>query len=68
MPLYEYRCRDCEHFFEVLQGLGESGEHLACPRCEAVGVERQLSTFAGMTASSSSAESCSTAGCDSPFT
>ncbi|HEV8629788.1 MAG TPA: zinc ribbon domain-containing protein [Thermoanaerobaculia bacterium] len=46
MPLYEYRCRDCEERFEVLQRLGETGEGLLCPRCGAGRPDRLLSTFA----------------------
>ncbi len=51
MPLYEYTCRGCGHGFEVLQRMGETGEQLRCPACGAVGAQRQLSTFAGRTAS-----------------
>ena len=47
MPLYEYVCRDCGHAFEVLQRMGEGGEDLDCPRCQAPRPEKQLSTFAG---------------------
>ena len=47
MPLYEYICRDCGKAFEVLQRMGEGGDRLRCPRCGAVGADRQLSTFAG---------------------
>ena len=69
MPLYEYRCRECAALFEVLQGMGEGSDGLSCPQCCSDGVERQLSTFAGMTAAASSAATAgSTSGCGSPFT
>ena len=69
MPLYEYRCLNCDERFEVLQRMGEGSEGISCPSCRAPSIERQLSTFAGMTASSSaSAEACATPGCGSPFT
>ena len=29
MPLYEYRCDDCDHRFEVLQRLGGTGTGVA---------------------------------------
>jgi putative FmdB family regulatory protein len=54
MPIYEYRCADCSHRFEILQRMGENGDGLACPECGARKVEKQLSTFAAATASSSS--------------
>jgi putative FmdB family regulatory protein len=46
MPLYEYRCRDCGHRFEILQRLGQGAEGLACPRCGADQLDKQYSTFA----------------------
>ncbi|HVT59529.1 MAG TPA: zinc ribbon domain-containing protein [Thermoanaerobaculia bacterium] len=61
MPLYEYRCRDCGHRFEILQSLGEGAAGLACPRCRAAALDKQFSTFA--TASGSAAAETA-AGCD----
>ena len=52
MPLYEYRCRECDHRFEVLQASGEGGETLHCPRCEAEEPQKEFSTFSGHTSSS----------------
>lgn len=49
MPLYEYRCRDCGHRFEILQRLGEGAEGLACPGCGAEALAKQYSTFASAT-------------------
>lgn len=46
MPLYEYRCRACNHRFELLQSLGEGAEAVTCPRCGEQQAEKQLSTFA----------------------
>ncbi len=50
MPLYEYRCRDCGHQFEILQRLGEGSAGLVCPRCTADALDKQFSTFAPMAA------------------
>ncbi len=46
MPLYEYRCQDCKHPFEVLQALDADGCGLTCPSCHGPTVTKQLSTFA----------------------
>lgn len=43
MPLYEYTCRGCGHFFEILVRPGSSP---ACPACRSVELERALSLFA----------------------
>ena len=33
MPIYEYKCQNCEHYFEVLQRISE--EPLStCPECK----------------------------------
>lgn len=63
MPLYEYVCRHCGHAFEVLQKMGERGEELRCAACGGVGADRQLSTFAGHTASAAAAASSSASAC-----
>jgi putative FmdB family regulatory protein len=73
MPLYEYRCRDCGHQFEILQRLGEGAGGLVCPSCRAAALDKQFSTFATASGSSSgvahgaeSAESlagCGAGGC-----
>jgi putative FmdB family regulatory protein len=68
MPLYEYRCADCQERFEVLQSLGEGSEGLTCPRCGGSQVEKQFSTFSGVSSSGAS-EATSVGGCGggSPF-
>jgi putative FmdB family regulatory protein len=44
MPLYEYRCRDCDRAFERLVRSWQ--EPVACPACRGESVEKLLSTFA----------------------
>ena len=44
MPIYEYRCRACDHEFETLV-LPKSGPS-ACPSCRSGEVERLISMFA----------------------
>jgi putative FmdB family regulatory protein len=43
MPLFEYRCRDCDHRFEALV---QGSRRPACPSCEGRRLEKQLSAFA----------------------
>jgi putative FmdB family regulatory protein len=42
MPIYEYRCRQCEAEFEKLVG---SDTAVACPHCDSAQVTRRLSLF-----------------------
>lgn len=43
MPLYEYRCQDCSHGFELLVRESTTFE---CPACHGQKLEKQLSVFA----------------------
>ena len=45
MPIYEYRCKDCECEFEtIVQNAGEESS-VRCPRCDGEKIERKLSCF-----------------------
>ncbi len=46
MPIYEYKCRGCDHKFSVLQRMGADGSELTCPQCEAAKPEKVFSAFA----------------------
>ncbi len=46
MPLYEYRCGDCAHQFEVTQSVHARPEDTVCPHCHAQKATRLLSSFA----------------------
>ncbi len=43
MPLYEYRCAECDHGFELLVRESTTFE---CPACRGSKLEKQLSVFA----------------------
>lgn len=49
MPIYEYRCSECEHRFEMLQRIGQGAEGLVCPSCGGTSLDKQFSTFAAAT-------------------
>lgn len=49
MPIFEYRCKDCEEKFESLV-LGR--ERPQCPSCRSARLEKLLSTFAAVTGTS----------------
>ena len=44
MPIFEYRCSDCQVEFEKI--VLRKGENPACPQCESLEVEQLLSSFA----------------------
>ena len=52
MPIFEYRCRDCDHEFEAIVFGSRQPE---CPACKATSLEKRLSTFATHVAGASAA-------------
>ena len=56
MPIFEYRCLDCENQFEKI--VLRSSEEAECPSCHSSHAEKLLSAFAvgGSSASSPSNE------------
>ena len=48
MPIFEYRCKECENEFETLI---RGRERPSCPSCQSGKLEKLLSTFAAVTGS-----------------
>lgn len=46
MPIYEYRCGQCEKQFEATQSVHTRPEDTICPFCQAQQATRLLSAFA----------------------
>ena len=46
MPIYEFKCQDCDRKFETLCRMGETGASLSCPGCGGKRLQRCVSTFA----------------------
>ena len=59
MPIYEYRCKQCDAQFDVLQRVGEDGKDLVCPECGAKSAERLMSLFASSGNDSGGSGGCS---------
>lgn len=50
MPIYEFKCLDCNEFFEVLVTRSEEDVEMACPKCKSETFERVLSATGYMMA------------------
>ena len=63
MPLYEYKCNDCDYQFEELVSYSKSNE-MTCPNCGSEETQKLVSAFAtiGSSASGGSSNSCSYSG------
>jgi putative FmdB family regulatory protein len=66
MPIYEYRCPECEHEFEHLVRSSRDGSKVSCPSCGAKRVEKRLSVFAAREGAASPAPAAGPCGqcCD----
>ena len=57
MPVYEYRCHDCEKAFEIVESVSEHEEHkpeeVKCPACGKENVERLWSHVVAVTSKKS---------------
>lgn len=46
MPIYDYRCKDCDHEFYLIESLEKHEEQdrreRACPECGSSNVERRI--------------------------
>ena len=68
MPLYEYRCRQCEEEFEERVRMDTPTETIACPECGVREAERLMSSFSSRgsnsrrTAPSTASTSCAPRG------
>jgi putative FmdB family regulatory protein len=51
MPLYEYKCADCERPFELLVASPALADSVACRHCGSRSVRRLVSAFASRSSS-----------------
>lgn len=45
MPIYEYKCSNCNTKFEILHRSITKVEDVSCPKCNSNEVKKMLSTF-----------------------
>ena len=44
MPIYEFKCLECSHVFELLQMNSDEKVEMCCPECKSENFERIIST------------------------
>ena len=52
MPIYEYRCKNCQHRFDKLVSMGTEDAEIECPACHKKEAEKTISLFGAKTSSS----------------
>lgn len=66
MPIFEYRCENCNTKFEVLHKSINHLDEVICPNCNSTKSKKLLSTFsASVNGSSSSFDNYSAGSCES---
>jgi putative FmdB family regulatory protein len=66
MPIYEYRCQDCEAVFEIFVSSASDGDKVVCKKCESKNVIKQISSFSSRLAGGGSgAPAGALSGCSS---
>ena len=45
MPIFEYKCKQCNSKFEVLHKSSLNQEEVSCPKCNSIENQKLLSTF-----------------------
>jgi len=48
MPLYEYKCLDCETRFDALRAMGDADALIPCPQCGSESPRRMISLFSAV--------------------
>ncbi len=48
MPLYEYRCSDCETRFDALRAMSDADVPIVCPKCGSENTCRMISLFSAV--------------------
>jgi putative FmdB family regulatory protein len=68
MPLFEYKCSECNTKFEILHKSAATQNDVTCPSCNSLNNKKLLSTFSANVPGSPSASygSCDTGNCDIP--
>lgn len=58
MPIFEYKCKDCGHKYDIFHKSSSNPEEVVCPECESKNSKKLLSSFSSsMNGSSSSGNS-----------
>jgi len=62
MPIFEYKCKQCNTKFEVLHKSSLNQEEVSCPKCNSKENKKLLSSFSA-TGFSSNSNSCENGSC-----
>jgi putative FmdB family regulatory protein len=63
MPIYQYRCLDCDHAFDRLRSMKTADDPVACAHCEGLNTRRnKINPFMALSRGSKGGENSALAG------
>lgn len=63
MPIFEYRCQECNTKYDVLVKSSAAGNEVACPKCQSTNNKKLFSTFSAQANGSSVSQGCADGSC-----
>lgn len=66
MPIFEYKCKECNSKFEMLHKSSTTIEEVVCPKCSNKNVQKLFSSFSSNVQGASLDSGCSTGNCSVP--
>ncbi|MCP3887413.1 MAG: zinc ribbon domain-containing protein [Desulfobulbaceae bacterium] len=63
MPIYEYKCNECDKIFELITLSGNSEEKIECPSCKSNDINKLISAGSIRSNSTTSFPSAPQQGC-----
>ncbi len=68
MPIFEYKCSECDTKFEVLHKSTAQQDDVSCPKCNSIKNKKLFSSFSSSINSDnySSSGNCATGQCQTP--
>jgi len=64
MPVFEYKCSDCNTKFELLHKSKSTDESITCPKCKSTNTNKLFSSFSASVNSGTSYSPCSSGNCE----
>lgn len=66
MPIFEYKCEDCNSNYDVLHKSKENKDDIVCPSCNSRKYVKLMSSFSSVMSSGSSSGGCESGSCGVP--
>ncbi len=66
MPVFEYKCKECDSKYEILHKSSEKQEDIFCPNCHSTKHIKLISTFSSNISGGSDGGGCADGSCCIP--